>query len=89
MFISCPMDLEKSQIWFSDLWNYSLVPYVIEMIREGIRLYGKRAAWKDPVSFVAQSYPWFNTTHTSLESFTKIRPEDIAYDTEQDKDPLV
>lgn len=83
------MDLEKSQIWFSDLWNYSLVPYVIEMIREGIRLYGKRAAWKDPTSFVIQSYPWFNTAHTSLESFIKIRPEDIAYDSEQDNDPLV
>lgn len=91
MFVSCPMDLEASQMWFSDLWNYSLVPYVMDMIREGIRLYGKRAAWKDPASFVIQSYPWSNIVHKTLESFIRIRPEDVGYDIEQDndRDPLV
>lgn len=89
MFCSCPMDLETSQMWFSDLWNYSLVPYVMDMIREGIRLYGKRAAWKDPSSFVIQSYPWSNAVHKTLESFIRIRPEDIGYDMEHDNDPLV
>jgi len=83
------MDLEASQVWFTDLWNYSLVPYVIDMIREGIKLYGKRAAWKDPTSFVIQSYPWSNVMHKTFESLIRIRPEDIGYDMEQDNDPLV
>jgi len=89
LFVSCPMDLETSQMWFSDLWNYSLVPYVMDMIREGIRLYGKRAAWKDPASFVIQSYPWSNAVHKTIETFIRIRPEDVGYDIEQDNDPLV
>ncbi|XP_026814796.1 neuron navigator 2 isoform X2 [Rhopalosiphum maidis] len=89
LFVSCPMDLETSQMWFSDLWNYSLVPYVMDMIREGIRLYGKRAAWKDPASFVIQSYPWSNAVHKTIETFIRIRPEDVGYDLEQDNDPLL
>ncbi|CAI6368965.1 unnamed protein product [Macrosiphum euphorbiae] len=89
LFVSCPMDLETSQTWFSDLWNYSLVPYVMDMIREGIRLYGKRAAWKDPASFVIQSYPWSSAVHKNIESFIRIRPEDVGYDIEQDNDPLL
>ncbi|VVC29274.1 Hypothetical protein CINCED_3A005783 [Cinara cedri] len=89
LFVTCPMDLETSQMWFSDLWNYSLVPYVMDMVREGIKLYGKRAAWKDPASFVIQSYPWSNTMHKTLESFIRIRPEDVGYDMEPDHDPLL
>ncbi|XP_025406200.1 protein sickie isoform X4 [Sipha flava] len=89
LFISCPMDLETSQMWFSDLWNYSLVPYVMDMVREGIRLYGKRAAWNDPTLFVIQSYPWSNAVHKTLESFIRIRPEDVGYDLEHNHDPLL
>ncbi|XP_050534791.1 protein sickie isoform X2 [Daktulosphaira vitifoliae] len=89
MFISCPMELEASQKWFTDLWNYSLVPYIMEMVREGIKLYGKRASWKDPTSFIIQSYPWSNIAHKTLESFIRIRPEDVGYDMEQDNDPLL
>ncbi|XP_050437600.1 protein sickie isoform X2 [Adelges cooleyi] len=89
LFISCPMDPESSQTWFTDLWNYSLVPYVMDVVREGIKLYGKRSAWKDPTSFVVQSYPWSNVVRKTLESFIRIRPEDVGYDMEQDHDPLL
>lgn len=46
LFLSCPGSLEDSQVWFTDLWNYSLVPYLVEAVREGLQLYGKRATWE-------------------------------------------
>ena len=32
------MDDTASQVWFSDLWNYSIVPYLLEAVREGIQV---------------------------------------------------
>lgn len=46
LFLSCPSSVEGSQVWFADLWNYSLVPYMVEAVREGLQLYGKRASWE-------------------------------------------
>ncbi|KAK2184563.1 hypothetical protein NP493_260g00024 [Ridgeia piscesae] len=48
LFLSCPMDTTRAQVWFTDLWNYSIVPYLLEAVREGIQLYGRRAPWEDP-----------------------------------------
>jgi neuron navigator 2 len=30
------METEGSQVWFTDLWNYSIVPYLREAVREVI-----------------------------------------------------
>jgi hypothetical protein len=38
LFLPCPMDVEGSRVWFMDLWNYSLVPYVLEAVREGLQV---------------------------------------------------
>lgn len=38
LFLSCPMEVETSQVWFTDLWNYSIVPYLLEAVREGIQV---------------------------------------------------
>lgn len=32
--MSCPMDYEAARQWFIDLWNYSIIPYLIEAIRD-------------------------------------------------------
>lgn len=32
------MDVEGSRVWFTDLWNYSLVPYLLEAVREGLQV---------------------------------------------------
>ena len=59
LFLSCPLDVNESQSWFADLWNYHLIPYLVETIREGVQLYGKRGAtWQDPCSFIRETYPW-------------------------------
>ncbi|XP_051804510.1 neuron navigator 3 isoform X1 [Acanthochromis polyacanthus] len=81
LFLSCPMDAEGSRVWFTDLWNYSLVPYLLEAVREGLQLYGKRAAWEDPSKWVNDTYPW-NAAFLQQEgqSLLQLRPEDVGYD---------
>lgn len=38
LFLTCPMDITASQIWFIDLWNYSIIPYMLEAVREGLQV---------------------------------------------------
>ncbi|XP_068163587.1 neuron navigator 3 isoform X2 [Antennarius striatus] len=81
LFLSCPMDVEGSRVWFTDLWNYSLVPYLLEAVREGLQLYGKRAAWEDPSKWVSDTYPWSATSlQQEGQSLLQLRPEDVGYD---------
>ncbi|XP_013195383.2 protein sickie isoform X2 [Amyelois transitella] len=65
LFLACPMDLEASQAWFADVWNYSIVPYASEAVREGVALYGRRRhAGLDPLQHVKSSYPWREPNHS-------------------------
>ncbi|XP_053441255.1 neuron navigator 3 isoform X1 [Nycticebus coucang] len=81
LFLPCPMDVEGSRVWFMDLWNYSLVPYVLEAVREGLQMYGKRTPWEDPSKWVLDTYPW-NSTSLPQESpaLLQLRPEDVGYE---------
>ncbi|XP_054160658.1 neuron navigator 2-like isoform X2 [Oppia nitens] len=60
IFFSCPMDINGSQIWFTDLWNSSIIPYLIAAIRDGIQMYGKRNAFVDPTDWIIETYPWIS-----------------------------
>ncbi|XP_062586338.1 neuron navigator 3-like isoform X4 [Saccostrea cucullata] len=81
LFLSCPMEIAGSKVWFTDLWNYSIVPYLLEAVREGLQVYGKRAPWEDPTDWVLESYPWA-TAKDEDPSLLKIRPEDVGYDSQ-------
>ncbi|XP_029968913.1 neuron navigator 3 isoform X2 [Salarias fasciatus] len=81
LFLSCPMDVEASRVWFTDLWNYSLVPYLLEAVREGLQLYGKRAAWEDPSKWVSDTYPWSAALlQQDGQALLQLRPEDVGYE---------
>ncbi|XP_077090278.1 neuron navigator 3 isoform X11 [Siphateles boraxobius] len=81
LFLSCPMDADGSRVWFTDLWNYSLVPYLLEAVREGLQLYGKRAAWEDPSKWVIDTYPWSSASlQHEGQALLQLRPEDVGYD---------
>jgi neuron navigator 2 len=59
LFLSCPMDVNDSQVWFTDIWNYHLAPYLTETVREGVQLYGRKGgAYVDPCTYIRESYPW-------------------------------
>ncbi|XP_005884206.1 PREDICTED: neuron navigator 3 isoform X1 [Myotis brandtii] len=81
LFLSCPMDVEGSRVWFIDLWNYSLVPYILEAVREGLQMYGKRAPWEDPSKWVLDTYPWSSASLPQEgPALLQLRPEDVGYE---------
>ncbi|XP_067855383.1 neuron navigator 3 isoform X1 [Heptranchias perlo] len=81
LFLSCPLDADGSRVWFTDLWNYSLIPYLLEAVREGLQLYGKRAQWEDPARWVVDTYPWSSgSLQHEWPSLLQLRPEDVGYD---------
>ncbi|XP_029316080.1 neuron navigator 2 isoform X2 [Cottoperca gobio] len=81
LLLSCPMDVEGSRVWFTDLWNYSIIPYMLEAVREGLQLYGRRAAWEDPAAWVIDTYPWSATsTPADWPPLLQLRPEDVGFD---------
>ncbi|XP_062869405.1 neuron navigator 2 [Trichomycterus rosablanca] len=81
LFLSCPMDVDDSRVWFTDLWNYSIIPYVLEAVREGLQLYGRRAAWDDPARWVTETFPWRSSAqHPDWPALLKLRPEDVGLD---------
>uniref|UniRef100_W5L0I1 Neuron navigator 2 n=1 Tax=Astyanax mexicanus TaxID=7994 RepID=W5L0I1_ASTMX len=81
LFLSCPMDVEGSQVWFTDLWNYSIIPYLLEAVREGLQLYGRKASWEDPARWVTDSYPWASSPQQhQWPPLLQLRPEDVGFD---------
>ncbi|XP_026094648.1 LOW QUALITY PROTEIN: neuron navigator 2-like [Carassius auratus] len=80
LFLSCPMDVEGSRVWFTDLWNYSIIPYMLEAVREGLQMYGRKAAWEDPAKWVMDSFPWVASPQQhEWHSLLRLRPEDIGF----------
>ncbi|XP_057185470.1 neuron navigator 2 isoform X3 [Triplophysa rosa] len=81
LFLSCPMDVEGSRVWFTDLWNYSIIPYMLEAVREGLQMYGRKAAWEDPAKWVIESFPWASSPQQhEWHSLLRLRPEDVGFD---------
>ncbi|XP_044535118.1 neuron navigator 3 [Gracilinanus agilis] len=81
LFLSCPMDVEGARVWFTDLWNYSLIPYLLEAVREGLQMYGKRAPWEDPTKWVLDTYPWSSASlQQESPALLQLRPEDVGYE---------
>nr|XP_045001531.1 neuron navigator 2 isoform X6 [Jaculus jaculus] len=81
LFLSCPMDVDGSRVWFTDLWNYSIIPYLLEAVREGLQLYGRRAPWEDPAKWVMDTYPWAASPQQhEWPPLLQLRPEDVGFD---------
>ncbi|KAH8255586.1 hypothetical protein KR038_006832 [Drosophila bunnanda] len=94
LFLACPLDLKDSQVWFTDIWNYHLSPYLVEAVREGVQLYGRRGgAWNDPSTFIRNSYPW-PYGPDSVPPLRQINAEDVglegvALTNGEQQDPLL
>ncbi|XP_023558589.1 neuron navigator 2 isoform X2 [Octodon degus] len=81
LFLSCPIDVDGSRVWFTDLWNYSIIPYLLEAVREGLQLYGRRAPWEDPAKWVMDTYPWVASPQQhEWPPLLQLRPEDVGFD---------
>uniref|UniRef100_A0A2K6FDU6 Neuron navigator 2 n=1 Tax=Propithecus coquereli TaxID=379532 RepID=A0A2K6FDU6_PROCO len=81
LFLSCPIDVDGSRVWFTDLWNYSIIPYLLEAVREGLQLYGRRTPWEDPAKWVMDTYPWAASPQQhEWPPLLQLRPEDVGFD---------
>ncbi|XP_040266277.1 neuron navigator 3 isoform X10 [Bufo bufo] len=81
LFLSCPLDVDGSRIWYTDLWNYSVIPYLLEAVREGLQMYGKRAPWEDPSRWIFDTFPWnSSSSQRQCPALLQLQPEDVGYD---------
>jgi len=79
MFYSCPTDILSAEEWFVDLWNYSITPYFMQTIKQGIESRGQVHTWEDPLEWILQSYPWVSEKAQRKMKLRRIRLEDIGY----------
>lgn len=92
LFLDVPLDSSESEQFFINLWNLKLVPYIVEVVREGIQLYGRRGTWTDPCTFIRESWPW-PVRPTSVPKLKQITVEEIGLEGmvsgNNDNDPLL
>lgn len=81
MFYTCPTDINCVEEWFVDLWNYSITPYFIQTVKSGLKLFGQRYDWLDPLDNILKTYPWSSSVQKSerIAKLRRIRPEDVGY----------
>lgn len=59
LFLACPLDVHDAQAWFTNVWNYTLWPYLVDAVQEGVKVFGRRGgAWVDPTEYIRETYPW-------------------------------
>ncbi|XP_076803830.1 neuron navigator 3-like isoform X2 [Clavelina lepadiformis] len=76
IFASCPMDVTSAKTWFTDLWNFSVIPYIISAVKQGSKTNTNQ--WTDPTQWVKESWPWPDSCE-----LLSIRPEDVAVESKQ------
>uniref|UniRef100_A0A3B3DKW5 Neuron navigator 1 n=1 Tax=Oryzias melastigma TaxID=30732 RepID=A0A3B3DKW5_ORYME len=85
-FLSCPVSVAEFRQWFIDLWNHSIIPYLQEGAKDGIKVHGHKAAWEDPVEWVRGTLPWPNAQQDQSKLF-HLPPPSIGPANEEKKPP--
>uniref|UniRef100_A0A3Q1JFF3 Neuron navigator 1 n=1 Tax=Anabas testudineus TaxID=64144 RepID=A0A3Q1JFF3_ANATE len=85
-FLSCPVSVSEFRQWFIDLWNHSIIPYLQEGAKDGIKVHGQKAVWEDPVDWVRGTLPWPNAQQDQSRLF-HLPPPSIGPLSEEKKPP--
>ncbi|XP_010764976.1 neuron navigator 1 isoform X2 [Notothenia coriiceps] len=85
-FLSCPVSVSEFRQWFIDLWNHSIIPYLQEGSKDGIKVHGHKAVWEDPVEWVRGTLPWPNAQQDQSKLF-HLPPPSIGPASEEKKAP--
>ncbi|XP_061592048.1 neuron navigator 1-like isoform X2 [Cololabis saira] len=85
-FLSCPVSVAEFRQWFIDLWNHSIIPYLQEGAKDGIKVHGHKAVWEDPVEWVRGTLPWPNAQQDQSKLF-HLPPPSIGPPGEEKKPP--
>ncbi|KAM9751816.1 neuron navigator 1 isoform 4-T5 [Menidia menidia] len=83
-FLSCPVSMAEFRQWFIDLWNHSIIPYLQEGAKDGIKVHGHKAVWEDPVEWVRGTLPWPNAQQDQSRLF-HLPPPSIGLPSEEKK----
>ncbi|KAM9342998.1 neuron navigator 1 [Pholidichthys leucotaenia] len=83
-FLSCPVSVAEFRQWFIDLWNHSIIPYLQEGAKDGIKVHGNKAAWEDPVEWVRGTLPWPSAQQDQSRLF-HLPPPSIGPQSEEKK----
>ncbi|CAJ0607766.1 unnamed protein product [Cylicocyclus nassatus] len=60
IFLQCPLGVEESRTWFVRLWNQNIVPYMVKVAREGVKVLGRCGSFEDPTDIVCEHWPWLD-----------------------------
>ncbi|XP_026188120.1 neuron navigator 1 isoform X3 [Mastacembelus armatus] len=85
-FLSCPVSVAEFRQWFIDLWNHSIIPYLQEGAKDGIKIHWQKAVWEDPVEWVRGTLPWPNAQQDQSKLF-HLPPPSIGPPSEEKKPP--
>ncbi|XP_029689963.1 neuron navigator 1 isoform X3 [Takifugu rubripes] len=85
-FLSCPVSVAEFRPWFIDLWNHSIIPYLQEGAKDGIKVHGQKAVWEDPVEWVRGTLPWPNAQQDQSRLF-HLPPPSVGPQSEEKKPP--
>ncbi|XP_076022504.1 neuron navigator 1 isoform X2 [Genypterus blacodes] len=85
-FLSCPVTVTEFRQWFIDLWNHSIIPYLQEGAKDGIKVRGQKAVWEDPVEWVRGTLPWPNAQQDQSRLF-HLPPPSVGPLSEERKAP--
>ncbi|XP_034028374.1 neuron navigator 1-like isoform X2 [Thalassophryne amazonica] len=85
-FLSCPVSVLEFRQWFIDLWNHSIIPYLQEGAKDGIKVHGHKSVWEDPVEWVRGTLPWPNAQQDQSRLF-HLPPPSIGTPSEEKKPP--
>jgi neuron navigator 2 len=80
LFLTFPMDMRQAQNWFIHLWNELLVPLLIDIIKEGVQVYGPKVKWEDPKNWLKKTLPWNLYDPNVIESLYSIDSHHVGYE---------
>ncbi|XP_048578481.1 uncharacterized protein LOC5511393 isoform X2 [Nematostella vectensis] len=78
LFYSCPMDFHSAEGWFGNVWNYQVIPYLHQTIRNSSKIYERNIVWDDPTKWVIMRWPWQLDRSKVLPTLRKLRQVDIV-----------
>lgn len=83
VFSTIPIDFKQALEWFIDIWNQTIVPFMIDAIKEGLEVYGTKISWEDPKIWLSHTLPWLMYDNTVLNRLYSIEAHHVGYENEQ------
>ncbi|XP_068233282.1 neuron navigator 2-like [Palaemon carinicauda] len=79
LLMDSPLGQEETQVWFTEVWNTRLVPYIKETLRTSSSPNANIFdTWTDPLDWVLATYPWPVNAACGPDQLIRITASDIG-----------